>query len=206
MHLFKFISTKDSAYEALETLGGIEMVALVDLNTEEQAFNLPFQPAIKRATDTLRKLEYVEQQCKDNGILLKAPSHFSEFQAAREFLKDEFKCSKQNVIDEIEKRVGDQEDFLQEQNKHIKEMSENFGSLLEYKSVISKTAKMLSGERHKDEEMGGGMNVSLNHQIGIGHIAGVIKMTEADRMRQVLFRISRGNSLVNFIPFNSKQM
>lgn len=42
MHLYKFMTTKDSSYQAIETLGNLQIVDIIDLNKMEQAYNLPF--------------------------------------------------------------------------------------------------------------------------------------------------------------------
>lgn len=44
------------------------------------------------------------------------------------------------ILDEIEKRVIEKEEFLLEQTKHIKDMHENLNYLIEYKCLIVKAS------------------------------------------------------------------
>ena len=48
MHLIKFVMSKDSAYDVMEVFGQHANVDFIDLNKNEQSFELPFTQQIKR--------------------------------------------------------------------------------------------------------------------------------------------------------------
>ena len=56
MYLFKFIVTKDNAYEAIRLLGKAKAAHFLNMNKHEQAFKLPYTEVIKRCEEAERRI------------------------------------------------------------------------------------------------------------------------------------------------------
>lgn len=94
-----------------------------------------------------------------------------------------------------------------EQTKKLKDMHDNFNSLVEYKNVLGKAAEIIGGRvstiNQVDEEVkggSGGAGGSLNteeallrgNEVRVGHIAGTIGQDEQMRFKKLIFRATRG--------------
>lgn len=56
MFLYKFIVSKDNAYEVIHTLGHTKSAHFIDMNKHEQPFKLPYTDMVKRCEETERRL------------------------------------------------------------------------------------------------------------------------------------------------------
>ena len=115
------------------------------------------------------------------------------------------------LFEEIETDLIEKEKFVLEQTKKLKDMHDNFNSLVEYKNVLGKAAEIIGGRvstlNQVDEESkgpgsryGGGGGGSLNteeallkgNEVRVGHIAGTIGQDEQMRFKKLIFRATRG--------------
>lgn len=62
IHLCKTAMTKDTLYEAMKSLGRLENVSFIDLNIDQQVFELPFAYEVKRCNETLRRIENIQAE------------------------------------------------------------------------------------------------------------------------------------------------
>lgn len=106
----------------------------------------------------------------------------------------------------------------------LKEMNENFITMLDYQKVLQKVAvvlPMISGGNAK-QSFHGGINIDREETqshateneraplmglmddmgVRIAHIAGTIDADEKDRLKRLLFRATRGKALTFFEDFN----
>jgi hypothetical protein len=60
MRLFKTVIATDNAWEVMNELGKLNAFHFHNMNSDEQAFNLPYANMVKRVEDSQRKLEYVQ--------------------------------------------------------------------------------------------------------------------------------------------------
>ena len=56
MHLYKFMVTKDAAYQAIRDFGKTSAVHFLDMNKYEQSFKLPYTEMVKRCEETEKHL------------------------------------------------------------------------------------------------------------------------------------------------------
>jgi hypothetical protein len=56
MHLYKFLLTKDNAYQTMRALGKANAVHFLDMNKSEQAFKLPYTDLVKRCEEAERRI------------------------------------------------------------------------------------------------------------------------------------------------------
>ncbi len=52
MYLYKFVSSKDSAYRVIHNMGMTENVHFIDMTKNEQTFKLPYTLFVKRCEET----------------------------------------------------------------------------------------------------------------------------------------------------------
>ena len=62
MYLYKFVVSKDHAFEALNALGRIDSCHFLDMNRKEQPFNLLFTHLIKRFEECERHVRVIESE------------------------------------------------------------------------------------------------------------------------------------------------
>ena len=69
MHLFKFLVTKDAAYQTIKNFGKTSSVHFLNMNKYElQSFNLPYTDMIKRSDETTKRLMYFSFRNSTLGI------------------------------------------------------------------------------------------------------------------------------------------
>lgn len=56
MYLYKFVVSKDNAWDLFNILGHIECCHLIDMNKTVQSYKLPYIETVKRCEDIERKL------------------------------------------------------------------------------------------------------------------------------------------------------
>jgi len=62
MYLCKTAMTKDTLYESMKALGRLECVSFIDLNIDQQVYEMPFSNEVKRCSETLRRIETIQQE------------------------------------------------------------------------------------------------------------------------------------------------
>ena len=104
INLIKIVMRKDTAYDMMEALGEFSIADFIDLNKDEQSFDLPFTKQIKRCNDVIRKIEYLQEICESHGIKQNQITSLSEFRDAKKALQMEFRTSKYGIFDIVEKK------------------------------------------------------------------------------------------------------
>ena len=68
MELYRITVPKDDAYRIIERMGDIAKFHFIDLNKQEQPFNLPYGARIKAADDCERRLALLFKLCKESRV------------------------------------------------------------------------------------------------------------------------------------------
>ena len=68
MHLYRMSFSKDQEWEIVNVLGQRQMSHMLNLNAEEQVFNLPYISWIKRCEDSERRIRFLKSQCNLHKI------------------------------------------------------------------------------------------------------------------------------------------
>ena len=105
MYFYKFTCFKDNAWKVINELGKFDSLDFVDLNKEEQPFNLPYGHTLKRCEEVLRNLLILELECKNMGIKLKGPENVEDFYHVVSLLEKEMKKADSSFFDAIEDKV-----------------------------------------------------------------------------------------------------
>lgn len=59
LHLCKITMTKDTSYDSIKQLGRLGAISFIDLNVNEQVYDLPYAREVKRCNETLRSIESI---------------------------------------------------------------------------------------------------------------------------------------------------
>lgn len=91
MYFYKFTCFKDNAWKVMNELGKLDSFDFVDLNKNEQPFNLPYGNTLKRREESLRNLINIETECTNIGIDLKEPDSIEELNESIDLLQKNMK-------------------------------------------------------------------------------------------------------------------
>jgi V-type H+-transporting ATPase subunit a len=211
MSLYEISVPKDNAWDIMNALGKLNALHFVDLNSNEQPFNLTFANWVKRCDDTLRRIDFIKNECSRLNVDLQKPANPKLFLENLASVYRNRKKSSSLYFEEIEKEVETKESFVAQQTEILRKMHEDLNHLVQYKTVLSKAASVIGGGKLMgDKSMSldqsqeeGDVHESLVDmgQITIGHIAGTILKEEQERFNRLVFRATRGNAIVCFKEF-----
>jgi V-type H+-transporting ATPase subunit a len=217
MSLYEITIPKDNSWEIMNKLGDTGSMHFINLNKEEQVFNLTFAPFIKRCEETEKRISFIEQECKRHNVPMEKPISVREFLNTVNNMQSKMKKAGNLFFESIEEDIKNKEKFVQEQTRKGKEIHDSFNLLFEYRTVLRKANNILQdrGRGMVDE---GGAPHSLNGEdvkeevetplvgpgnISVGHVAGTIDKAEEMRFKKLIFRATRGNALCYFDDFKA---
>ncbi len=79
MALYEISVPKDNAWEIMDQLGRLDCLHFIDLNKNEQVFNLWFAPLIKRCEDSEKRIAFLLNECRRHKIDLIKPESVEDF-------------------------------------------------------------------------------------------------------------------------------
>lgn len=187
----------------IEQLGKINVVHFLDLNKNEQPFNLPYAPQIRRCDETERRILFLINKCKENFIKINKPQNVEIFQRNISTIESDKKKGHDLLFDAIEEEVKKNEIFIREQITAIQEMKEGISKLKDYQNVISFVKEMVP-QLHgavpsnvvKDDVEANAPDTEM-----LQFVSGTILEKEKERMKRMLFRATRGMALTHFNDF-----
>ena len=145
--------------------------------------------------------------CREHHIKINKPANVETFSRNISSIESEKKKSHDLLFDAIESEVRDCESFVVTQRETIDEIKSNISKLDDYYEVIHFTSTMMHNLEGARPAQGGGRdaenpanNVDLVDS-SLQFIAGTVKHDEMERMKKMLFRITRGKALTHFKPF-----
>jgi V-type H+-transporting ATPase subunit a len=221
--------TKDTCYESMKALGRLETVSFIDLNTDEQVYELPFATEVKRCSETLRRIGIIQQECERLRVPLKQPSTINEYYMAKDGLTNMYQVAEHKLYDSIEEEVQEYEQFLNSQTKSLKEININYEQLKDYYQAVKSAYEVISSSpesqenfsfvrgklnarefENQDDEMTAkramdSQEISKGHHIHVGHIVGTIDTKDLIKFKQLVFRATRGNALVQSQHIKAKK-
>ena len=212
MYFYKFTCFKDNSWKVLNELGKIDSLDFIDLNTNEQAFNLPYGNTLKRCEEVLRNLIVLQLECKKLGVRLSGPASIDQFEHTIELLEDDMKKTASSFFDYIEDNVKNWSEFCTENIKSYADICENYYQLILNKEVlrmanhkymeatqveqnIVKTAQDQEQDPKKESLLNENANENI-YAISTTNIAGVIDKVDTERLRRLIFRVTRGKAMV----------
>lgn len=229
IYLCKTAMTKDTSYESMKALGRLETVSFIDLNTEEQVYDLPFATEVKRCSETLRKIGMIQQECQRLRVPMKEPSTINEYYMAKDGLTNMYQVAEHKLFDSIEEEVQEYEQFLNSQTKSLKEINMNYEQLKDYHQAVKSAFEVISNspanqdnfsfvrgkanERrfdNQDDEMTAKRAMDSHEttqglHVKVGHIVGTIDTKDLIKFKQLVFRATRGNALIQSQHIKAKK-
>lgn len=62
MALYEITIPKDNAWDIMNELGNLNCIHFIDLNKEEQVFNLQYASLVRRCEETEKKIGFIEEE------------------------------------------------------------------------------------------------------------------------------------------------
>ena len=112
MHLIEFVMSKDFAYDSMEIFGEYGLVDFIDLNKNEQSFELPFSKQIRRWNEVIRRIKFLQDLWKSHGVDQWSFKNLADFKSARKRFENKHRSSKFDIFDIIEHKINSKEKFL----------------------------------------------------------------------------------------------
>ena len=79
MELYRVTIPKDDAWRVVETLGNMGAAHFINMNRDEQPFNLPYASRISLCDETERRLLFLLQTCRDMKVQINKPESVEKF-------------------------------------------------------------------------------------------------------------------------------
>ena len=215
MSLYEITVPKDNWWDIMNELGNLNNMHFIDLNKDEQVFNLQYAPFIKRWEETEKKIEFIEIECKRHGVPMNPPKSVDDFLNKLNTMRRIKKKSNNLFFEEIEKDIDAKEKFVQEQTRKEKDIFDWLVMFHEYLRVL-RLAKFMLVNNDRRSSFGlpkpeGNENATKRSEsqeellntgiIKVSNIIGTIDMIEKERFKKLVFRATRGNALTHFKDF-----
>jgi V-type H+-transporting ATPase subunit a len=155
----------------------------------------------------------IEAECRKFGLKCKRPRETKDFFKAIEEEQKRRGRERSTLLDEIETEVGKNAKFLKDQAQKYKEMYDKFLWLVKYKHILDKMKEVHAKNMMNTsaiEELKT-INEPLlrsrphDRRMRIDTIVGAINTEDCVRFERLIFRITRGNSIVKFSKFEANQ-
>lgn len=185
----------------------MDVAHLVDLNKNEQPFNLPYSNRIKLCDETERRLLYLIGKCKEHRIRVNKPEDVESFTENIGVVGREKKKAIHLLFDAIENDVAEKEKFVAQITKTISELKHDVGKLQDYLQVLKFVQVMIPslGAAMPARHAANDHEAPLIESVGgnVSFVSGTIKDGEQDRLKRLLFRVTRGKALTHFHEFTT---
>lgn len=144
MELYRVTIPKDDAWKVIEALGSTNAAHFIDLNKNEQPFNLPYAQRIKLCEETERKIHFLLQKCNEYRIKLYRPESAEMFARKIRQIEDEKHKASHLLFDAIETDVADKEEFVQRMCKQVADMEVDINKMDDYIRVLNFVNQMVA--------------------------------------------------------------
>mmetsp|Transcript_35448 Transcript_35448/g.47910 ORF Transcript_35448/g.47910 Transcript_35448/m.47910 type:complete len:118 (-) Transcript_35448:1331-1684(-) len=109
MQLFQLTVPKDDAWSVANILGSMSAAHFIDLNKNEQPFDLPYTSRIKMCDDAERKLNFLIQECKDNRIRVNKPVSGENFEELIKVVRQQRNVAMDLLFDNLDTEISNLE-------------------------------------------------------------------------------------------------
>lgn len=220
MELYRLIIPKDDAWKVIERLGFIEAAHFVDLNKDEQPYQLPFTIRIKLCDETEKRIRYLLNKCAEFRIKIYRPTSAEAFMKQISEFKERRQKGDEMLFDDIEQEIVQKDSFVKNMVKQIEEMQAEINKLDDFQRILDFILEMLPFIRvgsYPQKETAASINDSqirsslvdqefyLNESERIlqqiSFSSGTIHQEDKERLQKLLFRTTRGKALTYFCDF-----
>ncbi|CAI2384062.1 unnamed protein product [Moneuplotes crassus] len=211
MDLYEVSIPKDNAWEAMDLFGKLNSLHFVNLNKNEQVFNLTYASRVKRCDEAMRKLSTIlESEANRIKLPMYIPSNLDNFRAAVKIQSRLRNRSSQAIFEIIEEDIQKYSKFILDQKENEEGMHNQCLKLIEKRAVMAVASTILKKEinnkkeeseilmREGDNEIEAREELLGEARLNISHIAGTINQSEKERLQRMIFRATRGTALSYF--------
>lgn len=145
MQLYEIAIPKDNAWDIMNELGNLSCMHFVDLNKNEQVFNLTYAPTIKRCEDADRKITYLMGECKKFGVKIRQPDDIKSFLSTITTLITQKKKAANLFFEEIESDVDHKAKYIEEHTMKMKSLHDECNNLRENIQVLQDARSYIIG-------------------------------------------------------------
>ena len=195
----------------------LDMVHYVDLNRNVMPNLLPFTELLKRAEETSKKINAIEQIYDDYSVQLRAPQEIEQMNERIGAILTKSNVAAEKLLQQIDSDIHQQADFLQTQNNLLKQSVMDFRKVLARIFFLENVADLLkidvSRSQARDVENGMmgedqqrrnelGDNLLQPQSSAFRIIGGTVRRNEVQLLKKLVFRGTRGKALVNTFDMN----
>lgn len=214
---------RQSAVEIMNRLGQLEnAVEFIDLTKDDYEAKKNYQSLINRTEELDLKLKYIylnitisyfEELSKTYGFTLRKYQTYNEFEKDLGSELSSKRMSADQFLDFVENEIVEDEKKIIEQRLVYEKTKENYESLMDKYSVYRK-AKQLSANvafevidkieenlNKLDENM---VEEGITMQSNLRSISGVINLEDSEKLKRMVFRVSRGRAIPTFFDLDAE--
>ncbi|VEU42702.1 unnamed protein product [Pseudo-nitzschia multistriata] len=194
MEYVSLILNEDAAHDCLADLGKLGVLQFTDLNPELTPFQRRYVSYVKRCDELERILRYIHGEIDRFEDLELAPAG-----SVDSFLEESVGTQKtdrsgNSKLDVLETDLGGYERQLRELGLYSEKLTHQYNEKVELQQVLEKARDFFRFDRNEST------TTPRLDIMRFQSIAGVISTEEKVRFERMIFRTTRGNSLVSFAP------
>eukprot|EP00537_Pseudo-nitzschia_pungens_P003976 CAMPEP_0172369544 /NCGR_PEP_ID=MMETSP1060-20121228/33243_1 /TAXON_ID=37318 /ORGANISM="Pseudo-nitzschia pungens, Strain cf. cingulata" /LENGTH=863 /DNA_ID=CAMNT_0013094491 /DNA_START=302 /DNA_END=2893 /DNA_ORIENTATION=+ len=185
MVYISLVLNEDAAHDCLADLGTIGVLQFTDLNPELTPFQRRYVSYVKRCDELERILRFFRGEI----------DKFEELEIASAGSVDSFLRASAKTgdgLDSLETEIGALESQLRELNLYSEKLTHQYNETVELQQVLEKARDLFLFDK---SEFRGKTRLDI---MKFQCVAGVVATEERTRMERMIFRATRGNSLVRF--------
>lgn len=143
MGLFTLSVDKNFAWDLMDSLGKLTCLQFVDVNQNEQSYNRPYTPMVRRCDEAVRRIKYVEMLCNKYNKKLRFPSSIEAFQANLQQSIASQGLAPMAYFEKIETSLEQSEKFLIQQEKEAENFYTQYLSVVQHRYVLNKASEII---------------------------------------------------------------
>lgn len=153
MVLYRLAIPRDDAWKVVETLGDMGLAHFINMNAQEQAYNLPYAPRVAVCEETDRRIDNLLNMCKTMKVPMVPPQSEQAFKDKVTEVEREMQTSVNLLFDKVESESLKADTFVTGQSKAIAEIQTALNILKDSKKVYD-----FAKEMFRDLLVGPGFN------------------------------------------------
>ena len=179
----------------MNRLGQHSALHFIDLNQNEAPGNRNHAAQIRSCGEAERSLRFIEEEVKRFGIPYAQSCSIEQFFDLTKVVQKSLNKSDNMILDDYVAELNERETFLKDQAKKFQEMQDRKLFLVEHSKVLDKTAEIMEkgliAQQPASETLLGPAGMRF------ASLSGVINTSDTERLKKLVFRVSRGNFIIN---------
>jgi len=193
MEYISLILNEDAAHDCLAELGKMGILQFTDLNPDLTPFQRRYVSYVKRCDEIEKKLRFFYGELDKFGLEARPAGSVDAF--LEESVGTQ-KVDPMSSLEALERNLAVHEHQLKELNRYNEQLTTEFNEKVELQEVCQKCREFYEFDR---SELSGKTRLDI---MKFNSIAGVVSTDEKVRFDRMIFRATRGNSLVRFAPID----